>query len=163
MNFLAFLFGVCISGFTLVPYNGTDYCVANDYYKVNGVRTPMGMTEVEVLLDKTGMSLPSVGLVDAIWRNAKIKLKPQPLHYLTDYHIHDTIVNKQLSELGNPKGLVAGHKKDIIQQPKGSPRVYIYGWHRLNGRPIQPPSKVHPREYYDYSHGIRLVYKLKEY
>ncbi len=33
----------------------------------------------------------------------------------------------------------------------------IYGWHRGNGKPIQPLSTVHQQSYADYSHGIRLV------
>jgi len=41
---------------------------------------------------------------------------------------------------------------------KPSPgRVAIYGWHRTNGRPIQPLSTVHGARYADYSHGVRLV------
>ena len=36
-------------------------------------------------------------------------------------------------------------------------RIAIYGWHRLNGSPIQPLSTVHGACYADYSHGIRLV------
>jgi len=36
-------------------------------------------------------------------------------------------------------------------------RIAIYGWHRLNGAPIQPLSTVHGACYADYSHGIRLV------
>ena len=36
-------------------------------------------------------------------------------------------------------------------------RIAIFGWHRLNGMPIQPLSTVHGACYADYSHGIRLV------
>ena len=36
-------------------------------------------------------------------------------------------------------------------------RVAIYGWHRTNGRAIQPLSTVHGAQYADYSHGIRLI------
>ena len=36
-------------------------------------------------------------------------------------------------------------------------KIAIYGWHRLNGAPIQPLSTVHGACYADYSHGIRLV------
>ena len=36
-------------------------------------------------------------------------------------------------------------------------RVAIYGWHRLNGQPIQPLSLVHGNKYADYSHGVRFV------
>ena len=36
-------------------------------------------------------------------------------------------------------------------------RIAIYGWHKADGKPIQPLSTVHGAGYADYSHGIRLV------
>ena len=36
-------------------------------------------------------------------------------------------------------------------------RVAIYGWHYLNGQPIQPTYAGHVDWYIDYSHGIRPV------
>ena len=56
--------------------------------------------------------------------------------------------------------LVAGHKKDIVttNRLKEKPnRVAIYGWHKLDGKPIQPLTIVHGDTYVDYSHGVRLV------
>ena len=35
--------------------------------------------------------------------------------------------------------------------------MIIYGWHRLDGHPIQPLTNVHIDTYVDYSHGVRLV------
>ena len=35
--------------------------------------------------------------------------------------------------------------------------VVIYGWHQLNGSPIQPLYNGHGETYADYSHGIRLI------
>lgn len=161
MNLLSLIFGICLKGFTLVAFQGTDYCVSNDYYQINEVRIPMSLTKLEKLLDNTGMSLPSIGLVDEIYKQSRHKLKPIPLDiriYSRDFLYHDYLIDKQL---GGNKGLVAGHKKDLIKVPKGSQQVLIYGWHKLNGVPIQPPSRTHHREYWDYSHGIRLVYKRK--
>ena len=39
-------------------------------------------------------------------------------------------------------------------------RVAIYGWHSLDGMPIQPLYIGHRSSYVDYSHGIRLVRQL---
>jgi hypothetical protein len=39
-------------------------------------------------------------------------------------------------------------------------RVALYGWHDLNGAPIQPLSTRHGEHYLDYSHGLRLVSEL---
>ncbi len=36
-------------------------------------------------------------------------------------------------------------------------RVAIYGWHQLDGKPIQPLTIVDVDWYVDYSHGVRLM------
>jgi UDP-galactopyranose mutase len=38
--------------------------------------------------------------------------------------------------------------------------VAIYGWHKPDGNPIQPLYTGHVNWYVDYSHGIRLVYRI---
>ena len=61
--------------------------------------------------------------------------------------------------------LVSGNKKDVVISSKiyaklqpGVPKpVVIYGWHKLDGSPIQPLYNGHEESYADYSHGIRLV------
>ena len=79
---------------------------------------------------------------------------------------HNDMIEQDLSALRAVQGLgygpqlVAGHKKDVVMTPRlgrVEDRVAIFGWHRLNGRPIQPLSTVHDRNYADYSHGVRLV------
>ena len=72
---------------------------------------------------------------------------------------HNTLIEDQRArkKLGE---LVAGVKKDVVvtnrlaEKPN---RVAIYGWHKLDGKPIQPLSIVHSESYVDYSHGIRLM------
>ena len=64
----------------------------------------------------------------------------------------------------NRKGLIAGIKKDVVLtpkllQPKYANKVAIYGWHKLDGKPIQPLYTGHVNWYVDYSHGIRLIHK----
>jgi hypothetical protein len=57
-------------------------------------------------------------------------------------------------------GLVAGHKKDVVIATKvfATPgKVAIYGWHKSDGKPIQPLYTGHTAAWVDYSHGIRLV------
>jgi len=46
----------------------------------------------------------------------------------------------------------------ISRDPKIN-RVAIYGWHKMDGIPIQPLYTGHINWYVDYSHGIRLVYR----
>jgi hypothetical protein len=62
------------------------------------------------------------------------------------------------------KGLIAGIKKDVVitgmlTRNSKSDRVAIYGWQKLDGKPIQPLYTGHVNWYVDYSHGIRLVYR----
>lgn len=38
-------------------------------------------------------------------------------------------------------------------------RVAIYGWHKLNGKAIQPLYTGHINWWVDYSQGIRLIYR----
>ena len=55
---------------------------------------------------------------------------------------------------------LGGIKKDVVVTPllaSNPGRVAIYGWHQLNGTPIQPLYLGHIEAYVDYSHGIRLV------
>jgi hypothetical protein len=64
----------------------------------------------------------------------------------------------------NKKGLISGIKKDVVLSNKvlehqKSNRVAIYGWHTLDGKPIQPVYAGHVNWYVDYSHGIRLIAK----
>ena len=46
-----------------------------------------------------------------------------------------------------------------MRQYSSADRVVIYGWHRLDGKPIQPVYAGHVNWYVDYSHGIRLVHR----
>jgi hypothetical protein len=129
------------------------------------VRIPMSPITAQRLADLFGYVLPTKELVDAIYGAAALKLAPIPLpagpHMMSNdyYRRHHEAVEKQRAGRGAGV-LVAGHKKDVVatkrlvQRPD---RVAIYGWHRPDGRPIQPLSLVHEASYADYSHGIRWV------
>jgi hypothetical protein len=70
-------------------------------------------------------------------------------------------IENQRNEAGVKNGeLVAGIKKDIILSAriaKQPGKVVIYGWHKPDGKPIQPVYSGHVDWYVDYSHGIRLM------
>lgn len=62
----------------------------------------------------------------------------------------------------DPGELIAGHKKDVViaaALASKPGRVGIYGWHRLDGRPIQSFYTGHLDSWVDYSHGLRLVHR----
>lgn len=152
--------------FIPVNFNNLTICVSPDYYLVDGIRTPLGYSDALHLADSLGMWLPSVEMVDAIYQQADIKLAPIPMPP-TDamttraYFVrHHELIETQLADSGycNISGkLIAGHKKDVIAIDRASAKVGIYGWHLSDSTFIQPFSTVHRRDYFDYSHGIRLI------
>jgi hypothetical protein len=146
-------------------------CVMPDYLAIGSdhdfVRTPLGLPVAAAIALKLGFFLPTPKMVDAIYRAARVHLAPKPMPAgpqmtSTGYLMrHNQTVNRQLGRrAGVPEELVAGNQKDLVltNRLRARPgKVAIYGWHRLNGRPIQPLSTVHQAVYADYSHGIRLV------
>lgn len=134
------------------------------------VRIPMTPITAQRLADHFGWVLPTGRLVDEIYRQAKTKLPPLPLPpgpamVSNDYYKrHNGMIESQLK--GKPRAVItAGHKKDVVLTNRlvSLPqRVAIYGWHRLNGQPIQPLSLVHGNKYADYSHGIRFIQNMMD-
>lgn len=140
--------------------------VAPDYLAVgcdtNFLRVPLTPMTAQGLADLTGCTLPTVELVDAIWRAANTRLAPQPLPpdaTMTEVNAfvrHQARVQLQLKDRTH-SGLIAGHKKDVVMAGVLTNRVAIYGWHQLDGRPIQPLYRKHLATWVDYSHGVRLI------
>ncbi len=148
-----------------------SFWVSPDYLSIgtneNFVRIPLTPQSAQLLADEFHCLLPTSKMVDEIYKTAKLKLPPIPLvenrDSLPTFTKHHFLIQKQLQNK-IPNGIVAGIKKDIIQStavlnnPKPN-RVAIYGWHKLDGNPIQRLYTGHVDWYVDYSHGIRLVYK----
>lgn len=146
-------------------------CVMPDYLAVGSdrdfMRVPMGLPAANRIAERFDMLLPTAAMVDAIHAQARLRLSPSPMTPgaqmdSTAYFVtHNATVEAQRRASGAALGvLVAGHKKDVVltnRLTRVAGRVAIYGWHRGNGRPIQPLSTVHGQNYADYSHGIRLV------
>ncbi|NBB73037.1 MAG: hypothetical protein GVY35_05085 [Bacteroidetes bacterium] len=145
-----------------ISYQGSTLCVSPDYYSVDGVRTPVGMSEALDIAEQENALLPTPKMVDAIWEQADIKLSPitmTPGPEMTSvayYQRHHAMIEEQLEGVDVQGLLIAGHKKDIVQQQVEG-KVTIYGWHKSDGKPIQPVYSGHHDEYRDYSHGLRLV------
>lgn len=158
--------------------NTLEYLVSSDSLcigdKDNRIRLPLSGPRAQVVLDKYHCILPTKKMSDQIWKSAEIKLEPKPrpgpydssMFSIEAIIIHSEKIDKQL--IGKDSSLlIAGHKKDVVITNKLAPnnpnkRLAIYGWHRLNGEAIQGPTvnfSVHEREYFDYSHHVRLVSK----
>jgi hypothetical protein len=147
-----------------------DYmCIGSD---ADFFRMPMSAPLAQQIADICKCSLPTRKMVNDIYTRATIKLAPYPFSPAT-YDIqsvqvfwqHNQAVENQRAQNGGALGsLIGGIQKDVIISPTiptrpSPPRVCIYGWHQLDGTPIQPLSTVHEATYEDYSHGIRLVEK----
>jgi hypothetical protein len=145
------------------------YFVSPDYVSVGSnddwARVPLTPMTAQRIADSLHCFLPTRKMVDDIYRQASVKLEPVPLFAFRDSAVtfwhHHLIIEGQRK---NKKGLIAGIKKDVVtavklaQDPRPD-RVAIYGWHKPDGKPIQPLYTGHVNWYVDYSHGIRLVHE----
>ncbi|MDB5196149.1 MAG: hypothetical protein JWP88_519 [Flaviaesturariibacter sp.] len=145
------------------------FYVTPDYLSIgtddDWARIPLTPMAAQRIADSLHCFLPTRKLVDAIYTAAAVKLEPMPMYALRDstptMYQHHLIIEGQRQ---GRKGLIAGIKKDVVISGKinrdAKPhRVAIYGWHKPDGKPIQPLYTGHVDWYVDYSHGIRLVYE----
>jgi hypothetical protein len=154
---------VRITYYTLPDY----FCMGSDddFFYI-----PMTPILAQKVADLTNCSLPTKKMVDNIYKSAVIKLSPQPIPptkamtTLPIFIAHNDSVKIQLKPYlirHNNSELTAGNKKDVIISNKiyteRTPKVVIYGWHKIDGKPIQPAYNKHTNTWADYSHGIRLV------
>jgi hypothetical protein len=143
------------------------FAVMPDYLAVGSdsdfVRVPMTPPTAARVADAFGCALPTRKVVDEVYKAATVKLEPKPMtedrETPATFLKHNALIEEQRvgKELGE---LVAGIKKDVVvsnrlaEKPN---RVAIYGWHKTDGKPIQPLTIVHRDTYVDYSHGVRLM------
>ena len=129
--------------------------------------SPMASSKIAEALDA---SLPTPKLVDLIYEKSTLKL--EPFNYIPRgnrnetpdiFYDHSKVIQAQIKAAGYSPGVfVAGTKKDLVISSKLADtarqhHVTIYGWHRLNGKAIQPVYNGHINTYVDYSHGTRLI------
>lgn len=145
------------------------YYVSPDYLSVgtddDWARIPLTPMAAQVIADSFGCFLPTRKMVDDIYRQSVVKLEPVPMYAFRDSSVtmwqHHLIIEGQRK---GRKGLIAGIKKDVVLSGKITRdirpgREAIYGWHKKDGKPIQPLYTGHINWWVDYSHGIRLVYR----
>lgn len=143
------------------------YEVMPDYLAVGSevdfVRVPLTPETAQRVADAFGAMLPTRKMVDDFTQQAAVRLAPQPLaedrESVAAFLKHNELIEQQWGDRARGQ-LVAGIKKDVVltnRLAEKANRVAIYGWHQLDGSPIQPLTIVHVNWYVDYSHGIRLV------
>jgi len=145
------------------------YYVSPDYLAVgtneDWARIHITPNAAQQIADRLDCFLPTRKMVDDIYKAATLKLEPVPMYAYRDstptMWQHHLIIEGQRK---GRRGLVAGTQKDVvisgkISRDKRPDRVAIYGWHRLDGQPIQPLYTGHVSWWVDYSQGIRLIYR----
>ena len=157
-----------LSQWVEVKEGGRTWLVAPTYI------APVGIGEAFRVAAQHGYQIPTPELVDAIWRQADVKVEPQPrahdgtaatmnsdeMHRSQERFIASQI--KAADPAGNGK-LFAGMYKDVVIS---NGRRGIYGWHRRDGTKIQDfytghASSDNPtNDWKDYSQGLRLVKRL---
>ncbi|MFO0950305.1 MAG: hypothetical protein U0835_03980 [Isosphaeraceae bacterium] len=161
---------------TLVPVRASDrvtFFAAPDYLAVGSDEdfflVPLSPSTAQEVADRLGCALPTPRMVDDIYKQAALKLSPEPIPpspAMTTVPVflkHNDLVSAQRRAKGKdvaPGALVAGHKKDVVISARLRDRpgkVAIYGWHKPDGNPIQPLYTGHTAAWVDYSHGVRLV------
>ena len=150
------------------------YEVMPDYLAIGSdsdfCRIPTGPITAQRLADLFGAVMPTRKLVDNIYSNCEIKLEPvtyAPVgnqnELVSKFIEHNNAIQQQFEDAGGVLGqLTGGIKKDVVLSnliidPSRPNHVVIYGWHQLNGQPIQPLTNIHINTYTDYSHGIRFL------
>jgi len=146
-----------------------EYFVSPDYLSIgtddNWARINITPKAAQKIADSFNCFLPTRKMVDDIYKAAKIKLEPVPMYAFRDstptmWHHHLIIEGQRKGR----KGLIAGIQKDVVISGKiirdlKPDRVAIYGWHKLDGIPIQPLYTGHIYWWVDYSQAIRLIYR----
>jgi len=130
---------------------------------------PLWPLTAQRIADKWDCVLPTTKLVSKLWNAAPGKVPPQPwgppygaeMMSTDRINKHNKRVDETMLKLHIDRSkLVAGHKKDTVITNKLIQyynKVAIFGWHQLNGIPIQPLYLGHINRYGDYSGGIRLI------
>lgn len=153
--------------------NKLTYLVTPDYISIGDdsdfLRSPLTPILGQKVANLLNCSLPTTLIVDQIHNSSINKLTPIPKGppydhsmmsldtiYWHNQQINQQMVNKDLSKL------TSGSKKDVVISNKllnYANNVAIYGWYKPDGSKIQGLNPVsHDRNYFDYSHSVRLVY-----
>lgn len=163
----------CVEDWPVVELAGERWRVAPVYL------APVSALDVERLSAELGCDVPTVALVDAIWREADLKLNPYHLTrnariaadmvaFEAQRRAVEAAIAHTLAERGdlhpdddNAWRLLAGSHKDTVRLANG--KLGIYGWHDLSGKPIQGAGAPHGAfpGYVDYSQGYRPVRRVE--
>lgn len=107
-------------GMVPIKLGNDTWMVSKDYIG------PIGINEAALLAKSKGMELPSPALVDAIWRQADLKLPPMPrLNVINEAVFADQKRKIEAQIAGRSYHLLGGCYKDVVNF---NGHNEIYGW-----------------------------------
>lgn len=127
---------------------------------------PLGIGQAKAVVNSYGYELPTPELIDLVWQCADLKIEPMPRTFkfwtAAEMAAPD-VLRDQVRRIEESVGerefvLLAGEYKDVVEV-KG--KIGLYGWHRLDGKPIQPFYAGHSESWIDYSQSTRLIERLR--
>lgn len=136
------------------------------------LRVPLWPLTAQRIADAWNCVMPTTKMVTLLWHSTPNKLPPQPWGPPYDASMmstdrivkHNARIEQSIASRGiDCSKLTVGHKKDIVLTNKlviKPKQVAIFGWHMLNGKPIQPLYLGHENTYSDYSHSVRLISRI---
>jgi hypothetical protein len=166
-----------------LEFDGRLWLVTADYLRnEDGTYFRSTENEGQQIANRFNAKLPWPAFIDAIWTAAgtqglqvhAITTDDLATHYQYSPPLDNNAANRErlirefnehpliASQSAGSSTLRAGHLKSIAVSAENSSTLGIYGWRRRNGSLIQPFFSGHGGDYYDYSHGLRLVKELEE-
>jgi hypothetical protein len=154
--------------------------VSNDAPKIGGdLRVRTSILAAQLIADNFGALLPTAGIMEAAWKQAKVRLVPHPrgqtaMMSIGEWLAHDAQID---AEIAGRTGLISPLGKEYMLHPwllkphavdpvthfaiSGPDAATMGGWIWPNGVWIQSQgagaSFAHEARYKDYSHLERLV------
>lgn len=154
------------------------FYAALDYFAVGTaedfVRVPLSGPNAQAVADATGCLLPTRGMVNLIWKAAKLAGSAVaargmgPPYTNTVMQSVSRLLEHEARVAGDfatrqapPTSIRAGHKKDVVVSPAMATHpgwLAFFGFFEADGNPIQRLNlAAHDEDYDDYSHGVRLI------
>ena len=152
------------SGWTTMEIGGTMYEVGNDYVRNGSVYATFSGNTARAYCQSHNWIMPTAAMCSAIASRARIIVMPTQNQYDPNganymgaggnARLHTQQILQQTGG-SFPSGLVAGHKKDVVQ---GDGRgTCLWGGAKRGGGFWQGGGCPHGGEYEDYSQGLRPI------
>ena len=147
------------AGTTRISAGGKTYEVGNDLIKEGGIyKIFSGNTARDWVRANPEYIIPPGEVIRAVYQQARPLLMPIRNNNPTDTNAQAH--HQEIIELnGQPSGLVAGHKKEIIKSSGNTTHIYGGRWPEGYSRPvgsiIQDTPSGHDGTHVDYSQGMR--------